>query len=140
MILAKIIALKVICSYFLCLDDAMCDIAFSLNVNASGWQCISNTPASDPCTWYGVTCYGSNIVSIQLVNVTLPQTISVLSDLRFLDISNCLLSGTIPSSLGDITSLQAIHLTNDILYRCFLLYFWSYFYRNREINESGMYF
>ena len=60
--------------------------------NNTGWGGAEGTE----CKWYGVTCDGSNKV-IQL------------------DLSNNKLSGTIPSSLGNLTNLQILISTTTTL-------------------------
>ena len=74
----------------------MCMLAIALNPAAkvTGWDCSAGTPAPDEvCTWGGVTCTSNDVTGINL--------------------SKLGLSGTIPSSIGDITSIQSLMIANN---------------------------
>ena len=87
---------------FSCLhaDIAMCLLAAALNPagsGAGGWSCAGDFPSTNICsTWTGVRCDERGAVK----NITLPG----LS-----------LHGSIPSALGQVTSLQAIDLSNNAI-------------------------
>ena len=93
-----------------------------------GWNAA---PASDTfppewCAFYGVTCdmdYGSaslySVTSIELsskgLQGTLPNSIGSLTSLLHLAFGGNYLTGTIPSSIGSMSSLTQLTLNNNLL-------------------------
>lgn len=78
-------------------------------LNNSGWGII-DTPAA-PCDWAGISCDDTGAV-VQLVlsnnnlSGSLPDVLN-LTNIQVFDVdSNPMLSGTLPSSLGDLVHLQ----------------------------------
>ena len=69
---------------------------------------------SSPCTWFGITCQGNNIVEIQLPNNNLegnlPPEIGDFPTLKLLDLSNNLLEGPIPPEIGLLVKLESLNL------------------------------
>jgi Leucine-rich repeat (LRR) protein len=87
--------------------------------NSTGWP---TTPAEwDAVTsidqvvgWYGITTVGGDVTHISLVNNNLsgviPPTLGNLTSLIYLYLDNNNLSGSIPSSLGNLSSLVRLYL------------------------------
>ena len=120
--------------------DALIDFYVSTGgpnwVDREGWA----TP-TDPCTWVGVECRGSSVVTIahQENNLrgALPASLNQLSGLNvlvlndnelegsipdlgstalnFLDLQSNNLSGAIPATLGDVTGLAVLAVLNNNL-------------------------
>lgn len=83
--------------------------------NSTNWQGDAGTE----CTWYGVSCdENENVTALYLVENnltgTLPSSLGDLSGLKSLTIaSNPQLSGTIPSELGNLSGLEALELYDN---------------------------
>ncbi|KAF8314813.1 uncharacterized protein EI90DRAFT_3089509 [Cantharellus anzutake] len=104
---------------------------------------IGSNGADDCCAWYGVTCKGPAVVSLDLgrnglsgplsssvfslaelerlnlssnaLGGSLPPTFDALRSLKNLDLSNTSLTGSIPSSLSSHSVLSTLHLSNNQL-------------------------
>lgn len=70
-----------------------------------------------PCTWYGITCQGNNIVEIRLPNNNLegrlPPEMGDIPTLIVLDISNNQIKGPIPSEIGFLANLESLNLEGN---------------------------
>lgn len=81
--------------------------------NKTGWT-LPGTTGDNPCGWYGITCSGGRVKEINLYNNnltgTIPTSIGNLSVLTFLSLSNNHLSGTIPAQIGNLTNLTGLYL------------------------------
>ncbi|CAM6050247.1 unnamed protein product [Sphagnum compactum] len=75
---------------------------------------------SSPCGWMGVTCNSNNEVTmLELSEIgisgTLPTQLFTILTLEHLDLSSNSLSGSIPADIGNLTSLNYLNLTlNEI--------------------------
>jgi Leucine-rich repeat (LRR) protein/PKD repeat protein len=87
---------------------------------STDWRNASNTDFSDSgteCTWYGVTCDAGETAVKELVldqnNLvgTLPSSLGNLTSLTRLNLYFNKLSGTIPTELGDLTHLTYLDLS-----------------------------
>ncbi|GAB3510321.1 hypothetical protein GCM10027341_48610 [Spirosoma knui] len=86
----------------------------------SGWL-----QGCDPCTsnggnaWYGVTCESGRVTGLNLFNNqlsgTIPSSMSALSSLQRLSLASNQLSGYIPASLSALTDLQVLRLGSNAL-------------------------
>jgi len=88
--------------------------------NYGGWD-FSN-PNANPCDegWDGVYCsidYHINDLYLDYRNLrgTIPSTIGQLSSLNFLYLSNNQLFGSIPSTIGNLSSVYSLHLEDNLL-------------------------
>ena len=81
----------------------------------TGW----NGPAGTECNWFGVTCSGGKVWSIDLQNNslsgTIPPRLSYLTDLRHLFLPQNSLSGNIPPELGNLLNLKQLWLADNSL-------------------------
>jgi Leucine-rich repeat (LRR) protein len=81
--------------------------------NGPNWN-NKNWLNGNPCTWNGVGCTNGRVTSLALVfnNLTgsLPASLGNLSQLQRLDLSNNQLSGSIPTTLGNLAQLQYLGL------------------------------
>lgn len=79
--------------------------------NKSGWLQYG----VNPCTWYGVSCNGSNVISLNLnsnnLNGNLPSVIGNLTKLELLNLNFNNLSGGIPKQIGNIKDLKYLYLS-----------------------------
>ncbi|THG03996.1 hypothetical protein TEA_007129 [Camellia sinensis var. sinensis] len=95
----------------------------ALNALKSKWK---NTPpnwvGSDPCgsSWDGISCNNSRVTSMVLAGMDLTGSLSndilSLSELQYLDLSNNKgLTGTLPSSIGNLNQLTTLIFDNNKL-------------------------
>jgi hypothetical protein len=88
------------------------------------WRNVQDTDFSGPgteCTWYGVSCDGSQVtvwtVFLPGNNLTgpLPAEIAALTDLRMIYLPDNALTGSIPTGIGSLTTLVELRLYNNQL-------------------------
>ncbi len=93
-------------------------VALYNSANGASWIDNSGWMTTTPCTWYGVTCGGSvttlNLSSNNL-NGTIPTEIGNLTSLVTLDLRSNSLSGGIPTEIGSLSLLQKLDLRNNSL-------------------------
>lgn len=81
-----------------------------------GHVILNGVPASDVCDWLGVQCGTTNVWRLELsertLSGTIPQSIGDLTTLERLVMPLNLLSGSIPSSLGNL-NLAVLNLANN---------------------------
>ena len=77
---------------------------------------------TDVCTWYGVTCleHMHNVttdLSLKSNNLVgkIPESITLLKDLKTLDLSGNKLTGPIPSTISNLFVLRFLYLNNNQL-------------------------
>ena len=73
-----------------------------------------------PCGWYGVTCDGNGqVTKLNLIgnnlSGTLPTSLSVLTSLQSLELGANALTGGIPLGIGSLTALQTLNLSRTQL-------------------------
>jgi Leucine-rich repeat (LRR) protein len=83
--------------------------------NNTGWVNGAAGTNCDPCNgWYGVTCSGGRVTSLDLANNNLsgqiPTEIGNLTLVDILSLDNNQLSGSIPPSIGDLSNLKFLVL------------------------------
>ena len=99
----------------------MCALAAALNPSGkgkSGWSCAKGVPPpSVVCSWGGVTCVKNSVVAIALAGLglagSIPPSLGDISSLRSLDVSNNLIAGTVPSSLSKLAGLTGINISGN---------------------------
>eukprot|EP00939_MAST-03C_sp_MAST-3C-sp1_P002953 g2953.t1 len=89
--------------------------------NASGWR---DRNASRICTWFGVTCsnietYSQRIIVLDLrgnsLRGTIPSSLGQLKSLQALRLSDNNIHGSIPENIGSMVSLKVLGLYNNTL-------------------------
>ena len=102
------------------LSGAECSALVALYESTTGESWFRNsgwlTP-TDPCTWYGITCWNGRLTEIRLtanrIDGPLPPEIGDLHALRVLDFTNNnRLIGPLPVELSRLTSLQWLTMTS----------------------------
>ena len=84
--------------------------------NNENWNVSSETPpdADVVNSWHGVTVENSRVTKIELgknsLSGTIPSELGELSSLQVLKLNNNFLTGTIPSELGSLSNLQVLWL------------------------------
>jgi Leucine-rich repeat (LRR) protein len=100
--------------------NALADLYNS--TNGASWSNKTNwLVAADECTWYGISCDAGH-TTVQVINLpnnnlsgTLPASLGNLTSLQQLYLRNSQLTGSIPTQLGSLTGLHAIDLFNNQL-------------------------
>jgi Leucine-rich repeat (LRR) protein len=107
---------------------ALIDLYNSTNgagwTNRTNWRNAGDTDFNEPgteCMWYGVTCDGGQTTVQQLSSGTntlvgtLPASLGNLTSLGDLSLSGNQLTGSIPTELGSLANLQALDLGDNQL-------------------------
>jgi uncharacterized protein YjbI with pentapeptide repeats len=89
---------------------------YALNwTNKTGWAGAVGTE----CDWYGVTCTGGDLTGLNLASNnlvgTIPSELGDLTTLTSLDFSGNSLSGAIPTELANLTGLTALDFSTNFL-------------------------
>ena len=98
--------------YSVVMETLMCDLARSLDFEGfiEGWSCLSDVPNVAICEWATVECdvsgrvakfYLSDTVNVT-VSGTLPTSVGQLLSLEALSITYSGLHGSIPTEIGDL--------------------------------------
>jgi hypothetical protein len=85
-----------------------------------GTRAALNGSITDECLWPGVVCTnGTGVTELHLPRLaldgTIPETISLLTDLTHIDLSSNALVGSIPESMYTLTQLKSIYLYKNKL-------------------------
>ncbi|KAJ4769929.1 Leucine-rich receptor-like protein kinase family protein [Rhynchospora pubera] len=76
-----------------------------------------NFSSADHCSWPGINCTGGVVTSVRLINQNLTQPISdsmcLLKNLSYLDLSNNELPGVFPQFLYNCSSLQHLNIAQN---------------------------
>ena len=107
------------------LDRGLCGfIAATMVYQQTGggnsWTCNKNgTLAGNPCKWGATSCVGTALVSLDMSNLnvggTIPTSIGYLSTLTILVLTGNSVGGTIPSQIGRLSNLILLYLTSNNL-------------------------
>eukprot|EP01041_Mallomonas_annulata_P005409 gene5409-10821_t len=104
------------------LNIAMCDLveATDISTKSLNWNCQNGIPMTSICaTWQGILCRDGYISEIRLeyygLKGTIPSSLGSLTTLTFLQMAGNSLSGTIPKSLGQLTLLYDLWLGSNCL-------------------------
>jgi Leucine-rich repeat (LRR) protein len=119
------IAILISCYFYLLIvtvSSSMCSMASALQVASagySGWLCSSGSSIISSCSWAGVTCTGSAITKINLaffsVSGSIPSSVGYLTSLNYLNLCSNKLTNSIPSSIGYLTALTTLWLSSNKL-------------------------
>ena len=90
------------------------DLADSFNYLIADYRRIDRNNDTTCCDFDGITCNGSNVISLKWHNKNLdgsiPEYIGKISSLQTLDLSGNVLTGEIPSSIGNLTLLTSLYV------------------------------
>ncbi len=98
--------------------EALVDLYTS--TNGAFWTDNTNWATDDfPCSWYGVTCTGSSLTDLSLGNNNLagplPTSLGNLTSLEYLYLRYNQLTGAIPTELGNLANLRRLNLRGNQL-------------------------
>ena len=109
-------------------DTVLCDFVAATNIadlGYTGWSCLNRLPVTDICgssyrdSWSSVTCTDGKVISISMyassLSGTLPSSLGQLTSLTFLYISYTKIYGTIPSTFGGLSKLVYLYLYENKL-------------------------
>ncbi|MCE7985321.1 MAG: hypothetical protein DYG89_29455 [Caldilinea sp. CFX5] len=101
------------------ISQAECEVLLALaqSTNGAEWATRAGWFVDNrPCSWFGLSCSGQQLLKISLNNRgltgVLPAAIGKLSYLQILDLSNNRLQGAIPATLGALP-LQELDLSQN---------------------------
>ncbi|MCV6637233.1 FG-GAP-like repeat-containing protein [Candidatus Albibeggiatoa sp. nov. NOAA] len=104
------------------IPEMECDALVTLYTTTTGASWTNNTnwaATNTPCSWYGVTCSGSNVTKLDLEDNKLvgsiPAQLSNLTNLIELELDDNQLTGSIPVELGSLADLQVLNLEGNEL-------------------------
>ena len=107
------------------LDRGLCGFIAATEVyketgGGNSWTCYQNgTLAGDPCKWSGTSCSGKVLVALDMSNLnvrgTIPTSIGYLSTLTIFVLTGNSVNGTIPPQIGNLTNLVLLYLTSNNL-------------------------
>ncbi|MFC1547459.1 hypothetical protein ACFL5M_02910, partial [Candidatus Neomarinimicrobiota bacterium] len=99
--------------------DSLALVALYNSTDGANWTDDTNWLSADSAldTWYGVTVSGGRVTKLHLfqnlLTGPLPTEIGDLTGLTWLYLANNQLSGPIPASIGNLTGLQSLVLDAD---------------------------
>ncbi|RDX78566.1 Phytosulfokine receptor 1, partial [Mucuna pruriens] len=77
----------------------------------------NSSTSPDYCTWSGVTCVGTRVVSLELGSKTLTgkicESLAGLDQLRVLNLSHNFFTGSLPHNLFHLQNLQVMDMSNN---------------------------
>ncbi|KAH9658932.1 protein kinase domain-containing protein [Citrus sinensis] len=98
-------------------QDALLSVkAHMINDNPNNILAQNWTSNASVCSWMGITCdvYGNRVTSLTISDLglagTIPSHLGNLSSLQTLVLSRNWFSGTIPKEIGNLTKLKELHL------------------------------
>jgi Leucine-rich repeat (LRR) protein len=96
-------------------NDSLALVDLYNSTNGPSWHNHSGWLTTDPVsTWEGITVTGTRVTLIYLyafnLTGTIPSSIGNLADLQYLNLELNHLSGSIPSSIGNLVNLQYLYL------------------------------
>ncbi len=110
------------CSSVTEIPQSECDALVALYNNTDGSNWINHQDwlqTNTPCEWYGVTCNNGHVYTLNLgtnqLSGSIPTSLGNLTQLQNLWLNNNQLSGSIPPELGSLTNLQDLELDNNQL-------------------------
>lgn len=100
--------------------DSLALVSFFDNTGGGSWTTSTNWKSSTPVgSWFGVTVSNGRVITLNLSNNnlsgTIPSTIGNLTNLTQLQLFNNQLSGSIPTQMGNLTNLTSLGLENNSL-------------------------
>mmetsp|Transcript_36760 Transcript_36760/g.37413 ORF Transcript_36760/g.37413 Transcript_36760/m.37413 type:complete len:186 (+) Transcript_36760:147-704(+) len=109
-------------------DQIMCELSSALNAVSMGypsWRCVNNYPitgricSSSLSHWIRVTCNSNGLISSISISSScfsgsLPLSLGSLTSLTLLDISSNSLIGSLPSSLGQLHLLSRLEVDSNL--------------------------
>ncbi|KAK9750421.1 hypothetical protein RND81_02G195800 [Saponaria officinalis] len=102
-------------------EEGLALITFKNSIKNDPENCLSNWNTSDetPCSWNGVTCKDSSVVSLSIprkkLDGFLPSSLGSLVNLRHFNLRSNLIYGSLPIELFRVHTLQSLVLFGNSL-------------------------
>jgi hypothetical protein len=100
-------------------QDSLALVDLYNSTNGPGWVSSTNWLTGPVSTWHGVTVTGSRVTSLDIrlnaLTGPIPSSIGNLTSLNFLDLGSNALTGSIPPSIGNLVNLTALDLSANKL-------------------------
>ena len=98
-------------------EDSLALVALYDSTNGDNWTNHTNWKTDSVSTWYGVTVDTGRVISLSLninnLSGTIPSSIGNLSSLRTLNFSINQLTGSIPPEIGNLSNLECLFLASN---------------------------
>ena len=98
-------------------DGFICDLLTATNIKDKlfDWSCVKwGYPSTNVCTWTGISCTADVIQSIHLPSLgligTIPSSIGGVTSLTYLDLNTNSLYGSIPTTIKSLSRLMNLRL------------------------------
>jgi hypothetical protein len=98
-------------------EDSLALVALYDSTNGDNWTNHTNWKTDSVSTWYGVTVDTGRVISLSLninnLSGTIPSSIGNLSSLRTLNFASNQITGSIPPEIGNLSNLEYLILTSN---------------------------
>lgn len=99
--------------------DSLALIDLYNSTNGINWKNKTNWLSGPVSSWFGVRVTGTRVTQLSLINNhlegTLPSSIGDFTSIKGIYLSNNKIHGSIPASLCNLTSLEVLHLSNNLI-------------------------
>jgi Leucine-rich repeat (LRR) protein len=100
-------------------EDSLALVDLYDSTDGDNWTNNTNWKSDTIDTWYGVTVSDNRVTQLDLhsdnLSGTIPSSIGDLTNLTYLDLENNQLSGSIPSSIGNLPNLLTLDFNENNL-------------------------
>jgi hypothetical protein len=97
--------------------DSLALVELYDSTDGDNWDDNTNWNSGPVGTWYGVTVGSTRVIQLALADNNLvgsiPSSIGNLSSLEYLYLDNNQITGSIPPEIGNLSSLVSLHLDNN---------------------------
>jgi len=98
-------------------EDSLALVALYDSTNGDNWTNHTNWKTDSVSTWYGVTVDTGRVISLSLninnLSGTIPSSIGNLSSLRTLNFASNQITGSIPPEIGNLDNLERLILNDN---------------------------
>ena len=99
--------------------DSLILVELYNSTEGANWSSNANWLTGNVDTWYGITVVSNRVTEIELqknnLSGSIPSSLGNLTSLEILNLDTNQITGTIPTQLGDLENLQFLHLDGNKL-------------------------